>query len=377
MKHNEPNLLNVFSRNHSRILAARPDRIGDVVLSTRVYHTLKKSFPNSFVGALVSSYTQPLLNGNPYIDAVIIDDPEKQNFRMKVKEIRKYRFDTALLLMPTKRLAYISFLSGIPYRVGVGHILYEVITFMHSVSRRKYIPLRHESDYMLDLAREIGAREVWTNPEIFLNEEEKEFAREFLERKGFNIDRSIVGIHPGSGHSSPNWEVERYAELASMLVQQGVQVLVTGSTKEKKLEEAFTQQFPFVPLLQMEIEKNLKTAFGELSLRELSAVLSQVNLLISSSTGPMHIAAAVGTPTVSMFCPLTACSPKLWGPIGNVSKVILPPDDFCQMKCPGDPHICTFGSRSEGITVRKVFETVIEYLNKMETAYDDSPSGGQ
>ena len=65
------------------------------------------------------------------------------------------------------------FLSGIPYRVGVGHILYEVITLMHGVSRRKYIPLRHESDYMLDLARKIGAKEIWTNPEIFLRRKKR------------------------------------------------------------------------------------------------------------------------------------------------------------------------------------------------------------
>ncbi len=355
----------------------RPDRIGNVVLSTPVYHTLKKSFPDSFVGALVSSYTHPLLHGNPYIDAVITDDPGKQNFRTKVKEIREHKFDTALLLMPTKRLAYMLFLSGIPYRVGVGHILYEVITFMHGVSRRKYIPLRHESDYMLDLARKIGAKEGWTKPEIFLSEEEKELAHKFLERKGFNSDRPIVGIHPGSGSSAPNWEIKRYVELANMLVQHGVQVIVTGSTKEKQIEEIFTQTSSSAAILQIGIEGDLKTSFGEVSLRELSAVLSQINLLISSSTGPMHIAAAVGTPTISMFCPLTACSPKLWGPIGNVSKVLLPPEGFCQAKCPGNPHVCTFGDRSEGITIRKVFETVIECLNKMETAYDNSASGGQ
>ncbi len=366
----------------------RPDRIGDVVLSTPVYHTLKTSFPNSFVGALTASYTCEILRENPFIDVLLTDDGEKQDFRTKVSEIREHRFDTALLLMPTKRLAYMLFLSGIPYRIGVGHILYEVITLMHGVSRRKYIPLRHESDYMLDLARKIGAPEIWTNPEIFLEDEEKEFARRFLKQKGFNVERSIVCIHPGSGNSAPNWEIERYADLANMLVQHGVQVLLTGTMKERKLEETLANNFHFDRRFQNGNDGVLKTSFGELSLRELSAVLSQVNLLVSSSTGPMHIAAAVGTSTVSMFCPLTACSPKLWGPIGNVSKVILPPEGFCQMICSGDPHVCTFGIRSEdlpgaepsaaaGITVRVVFEKVIECLKRMETAYDNSPSRGQ
>lgn len=351
----------IFSRNHERILVVRPDRVGDVVLSTPVYRTLRESFPDSFIGALVSSYTSQLLDGNPFIDVVITDDPGRNNFRAKVKEIRRYKFDTALLLMPTKRLAYILFLAGIPYRVGVGHILYEVITLMQGVSRKKYNPLRHESEYMLDLARKIGAEKISTTPEIFLNEEEKESARKFLGRKGFDMDRSIVGIHPGSGHSSPNWGVEKYSELAKILALNRVQVFVSGSDHEKNLEKSFLGIH----------DKNIKTSFGEFSLRELASVLSQMDLFVSSSTGPMHMAAAVGTPTVSMFCPLTACSPKLWGPVGNVSKVILPPDGFCQAKSPGDPHVCSFSDGTTGITVKEVFDSAIQMISNTDPVYSE------
>ncbi|MCL5267096.1 MAG: glycosyltransferase family 9 protein [Bacteroidetes bacterium] len=365
-------LPSLLKRNHKRILVVRPDRVGDVVLSTPVYHTLKESFPGCLVGALVSPYTSPLLKGNPYIDVIITDDPDQKSaggdgFFRKVREIQSYHFDTALLLMPTKRTAYLLFLSGIPYRVGVGHILYEVLTFMHGVSRRKYNPLRHESEYMLDLAEKIGAVELWTKPEIFVADEEKAAARKFLEKKGLDTDKLIAGIHPGSGHSAPNWEVGRYSEFAKLLSASGIQVLVTGSDTEGALEKAFAQTG----------SRDVKTSFGELSLRELTAVISVMNVLVSSSTGPMHIASAVGTPTVSMFCPLTACSPKLWGPIGNLSEVILPPEDFCGSKCPGDPHICTFGGGNEGILVHSVLEAIKELFNKTESAYDNSAGNGQ
>ncbi len=345
----------------------RPDRVGDVVLSTPVYHTLKQSFKDCFVGALVSSYTSSLLNGNPNIDVIITDDPEGKGgagFRQKVREIRSHKFDAALLLMPTQRLAYMLFLAGIPYRVGVGHILYEVITLMHGVSRQKYNPLRHESDYMLDLARRVGAKETWTKPEIFLTEKESRSARDYLERKGFDTAGPIVCVHPGSGHSSPNWNVGRYAELAERLLKSGVHVLVTGSKSERELERAFSEAG----------NRGARTAFGELSLRELAAVISSVGVFVSSSTGPMHIAAAVGTPTVSMFCPLTACSPKLWGPIGSASRIILPPDNFCQMKCPGDPHVCTFESAGEGITVETVYQETAKLLSEPEAEYSKDTS---
>ncbi len=322
----------------------RPDRIGDVVLSTPLYHTLKDSFPESFVAALVSPFTAPLLEKNPYIDAILTDTPAGGNsdkgFWAKTHEIGSYNFTMALLLMPTRRLALMLFLAGIRRRIGVGHILYEVLTLMEGVSRHRYSPLRHESDYMLDMARRIGARKLWTTPEIFLSAGEKSAARGYLAGKGLD-EGPIIGIHPGSGRSAPNWTIDRYVGLAKKISESGHQVLVTGSETERHLAELFHGIGA----------PGVYTSFGELSLRELAAVISRLGCLISSSTGPMHIAAALGIPTISMFCPLTACSPKLWGPLGNTSVIVTPDDKFCAMQCPGDPHICTFGSGEEGITV--------------------------
>ncbi len=370
-------MLSKINRQNLRILVARPDRVGDVVLSTPIYHTLKQSLKNCYVGALVSPYTAPLLTGNPYIDAVITDDPGRagvagDSFMRKRKEIASHKFDAALLLMPTKRHAYMLFLAGIPYRIGVGHILYEVITLTHGVSRHKYVPLRHESDYMLDLARKIVPRkkgevqDVWTKPEIFLADEEKEGARDFLVKNGFDLTKPVVCIHPGSGHSSPNWEAGRYAELADVISDTGIQVLVTGSESERAFEKAFVSGNGH----------GARTTFGELSLRELAAVISQTAVFVSASTGPMHIAAAVGTRTVSMFCPLPACSPKLWGPVGSAARIVLPPDDFCRTKCPGDPHLCTFQSGVEGIRVKTVYDEITGFLNESEVQHSKDTSNG-
>lgn len=343
----------------------RPDRVGDVVLSTPVYRSLRTLIPGAFIGVMVSSYTSPLLHGNPNIDVIIHDDARlgrPQDFWRQVGLIRSYEFDTALLLMPTKRLAYMLFLAGIPYRLGVGHILYEVITFTHGVSRNNYNPLRHESEYMLDLVRRIAGTNNTDGkiqaikPEIFLDESERNEAVKYLEEKRLDCRRPIVGIHPGSGRSAPNWNPKKYLELMNKLADNDVQVLVTGSPEEKSLEKNFSRQSG----------KRIATSFGELSIRKLAAVISRLSVFVSSSTGPMHIAAALGVETVSMFCPLTACSPELWGPKGNRSSVILPPDGFCQLRCPGDPHICTFGEKEEGITVERVYEATRDILDKTE-----------
>ena len=81
-------------------------------------------------------------------------------------------------------------------------------------------------------------------------------------------------------------------------------------------------------------------------LRGAMVTLKSLDLLVSASTGPMHMAAALKVPTLSLFCPLPACEPALWGPVGNEALFVLPEEEYCRDRCPGDPHVCQMeGSR--------------------------------
>jgi len=333
-----------------RILVVRPDRIGDVVLVTPLIRSLRDSFPDAYIGALVRSRTMAVLQGNPRLNAIITDDPDVSDrglagFWKKAAEIRRHRFDTALLIFPTQRAAYLLFAAGIPRRIGVGFILYEILTLMGSVGSRKFVPLRHEADYALDFARKLRAAHLSLKPEIFLSPEENQWAAEELIRLG--TQHPVVAIHPQSGHSAPNWRIERYCDLAYQLTERGISVIVTGS------EEDMAKNAP------MSAVKGVVNCTGRYSLRELICLLSSVDVCVSSSTGPMHIAAALGVPTVSMFCPLPACSPDLWGPLGNRSEVIMAPESYCSKLCPGDPHVCDFEG---GIAVNEVYAEVLKIL---------------
>ena len=75
----------------------------------------------------------------------------------------------------------------------------------------------------------------------------------------------------------------------------------------------------------------------------------------------MHIAAALNIKTISLFCPLTACSPKLWGPLGNISEIVLPQENYCTTVCPGDPKKCDF-SRDGGINAELVVNKVLKLI---------------
>ncbi len=160
-----------------RFLIARIDRIGDVVLSTPIPRETKLAKPDSFVAVLVREETKAVYLNNPYVDAILtIDDDNKGDlkpFWQMVSEIRKYKFTHGFMLLPQERLSWLLFLSGIPFRLGVSRKLYQFLTFTKFVSRHKYIPLRHEVDYCLDMLRRIGIEPKSINPEIFLSKDEE------------------------------------------------------------------------------------------------------------------------------------------------------------------------------------------------------------
>ncbi|MBN2030961.1 glycosyltransferase family 9 protein [bacterium] len=305
-------------------MVVRSDRVGDVVLSTPLIRALRKHFPDGYIAAMVRPHTAPVLAHNPHLDTLILDDYEAKDkgwkgFFKKMMEVRKHQFDTALMLLPTMRMAWMLFGAGIKKRIGVGHKIYEMLTFMQTVSRNKYNPVRHEADYCMDLGRAIGVKSEDLKPEVFLTDEEKNRGMAILKKRGISPNQIIVGINPGSGRSAPNWTRSQYNQLIERLIRHAdMAVVLTGSRDEQRIcdrihEEAGGKTF------------NLA---GQ-PLRELMIVINHFHVLVSSSTGPMHIAAALGVPTVSIFCPLPACSPQLWGPVGNQHEILLPPESVC------------------------------------------------
>lgn len=334
-----------------RILVARIDRIGDVVLSTPIPREIKKAYPNSYVSVLVKKYTRDIYLNNPNVDKIILYDGEDDNnsktFRQLVKEIKKFKFTHAFMLLPNERLNWLLFLAGIPNRTGVGHKLYQLLSFSKYVDRKKYIPLRHEADYCLDMIRKIGIESKSMEPEIFLTSEEIK-KRDEVKKKFTPNGELLVGINTTSGKSSPNIKLEEYKKLALQL------------SKEKNIRVAVTDNKPADEIINL--PEIIYPNIGR-SLRESIINFSALDLLVSASTGPMHICAALKIPTISMFCPLPACSPKLWGPLGNNSEIILPEDNYCQTVCSGDPHICDFSGEG-GIDSQVVFEKVKLFMNK-------------
>lgn len=334
-----------------RILVARIDRIGDVILSTPIPREIKRAYPDSFIAVLVKKFTKDIYVYNPYVDEIIIYDEDNDGkpptFWRLVKTLRKYKFSHAFMLLPNERLNWLLFCSSISKRIGVGHKLYQFLSFSKFVERKNYSPLRHEADYCLDMVREIGIEPQTNMPEIYLSKEEITEKDKFKRKLAPNGEL-LIGINTTSGKSSPNLTIDEYEKLLNLLVENtNIRVIVTDDNPPKEIVNIKEVVYPNVGL----------------SLRASIVNFSVLDVLMSASTGPMHICAALKIPTISLFCPLTACSPKLWGPLGNESEIILPEENYCSNVCPGDPHVCDFSGQG-GIDSEIVYKRVKSFIAK-------------
>jgi heptosyltransferase-2 len=333
--------------NQIRLLIARIDRIGDVVLSTPIPREVKRKYPNSFITLLVRDYTKVIYKNNPYVDEIIVYNKDENdfNFWQMVKRLRSYKFSHAFMLLPDERLNWLLFFSSIKNRIGVGHKLYQFLSFTKYINRRKYIPLRHETDYCLDMIRKIGIEPQSINPEMYLSEDEQRKVARIKNSLSKN-GKTIIGINSTSGNSAPNLLPEEYKKIINKLLEfDNIKVVVTDYNPTSELLNISGIDY-------INVGKPL---------RESILNFAAIDILISSSTGPMHIAAALNIKTISLFCPLTACSPKLWGPLGNISEIILPQEGYCSTVCPGDPKKCDFtgdGGINAELVVHKTLKLI-------------------
>lgn len=305
-----------------RYLVVRTDGLGDLILALPVAEAIKASRPEARVYYAVAPETAEIASACPFIDGVIEYDETSRgpaSILRLVRAVRGLRPAAAVFLRPTMRGALACLLAGVPCRVGTFYRYYS-FTFSKRVRQHRKFAQLHEVEYNLEVLRTVlTPPDRCYRPVISVASSAAAFADKVIREHDLK-ERGFVIIHPGSGGSARNLPLASYARTADLIESEfGTRVLVTAGSDETGL----------VDELDAYRSARSVTLAGVPRLIDLAAVIERAALLVSGSTGPMHLAAAVGTPTVSFFSPVRSCSPRRWGPVGNASTILMPPVPEC------------------------------------------------
>ncbi len=303
----------------ARILITRTDRIGDLVVSTPVFKAVRERFPQAWIAALVFLENRELVEGNPYLNEVLLYDKKGSERGLWgnlvfAGKLRKKKFDLVIHLHATNRMHQITFLAGIPVRMGWTRKSAGLLT--HGQKDIKSEGLKHEAEYNFELLKPLGI-ETPAAFETFVpvSDRAHKSLGELTAHLGIPEDKPWVVINPSSSCPSKMWPVSRFAELVDALGEQFAPVvMIIGGPKDKGLAEKMRLCSKYAGLFDLT---------GKLSLGMLSILLKKSNLLISNDSGPVHIASAVGTPVISIFGRnQPGLSPQRWRPLGKDARVI-------------------------------------------------------
>jgi heptosyltransferase III len=330
------------------ILVVRTDRIGDVILTLPTVAALKSNFPDANVTMLVNSYTSILVED--IAGTLLYNRGAKlKPFFEMMREIRKADFDAVVVAHPRFRIALILQLAGIPLRIGTGYRWYSFLFNKRIYEHRKTVE-KHEAEYNLSLLKGLGL-EISLEPKakIVISKQEKKIAFDIRQSLGISDTDRLVLLHPGSGRSARDWRPDRFAGLASELTKLGYQVVITGGKTEETLVNKVTQ----------EAKNNVKSFISTLNLKEFAAFIQTAKLFVANSTGPLHIAAAVGTPVIGFYPPVPVMSPKRWGPLTDKKTVFVPDPALCP-RCKGGE--CRGNDCMDQISVHQVLEAATKLI---------------
>lgn len=294
-----------FSNIH-QVLVIRTDRLGDVVLSTPVYETLKQAFPHINISVLVENAQAGLLADNPNIDRVLIFDP-KHPLNI-FRQLRDEHFDLTLTLNKkfSATATFFSLCSGAKIRVGYDH---PENAWAHHIRTPVAGSPRHEIENNLELLRSLGIQNIQTQPRLYFNTVEIQKVKNLLQKYRHRKDQPVVLIKSGTRIAKWGWRWEKFQTVIEHLLESGkTQVwMVNGPGEEAELETAIARMQKKPQLLPL------------LSAKELALLMQECDVLLCNHTGIMHLASAVDKPVCVIFKHGEIIR---WGPLNSASVVL-------------------------------------------------------
>lgn len=310
---------NPIPKSIKKVLFIRLGNIGDAVLSIPTLREFKRNFPKTKIYVLTSSRTGKIYDNVPYLDKIIDFNLEEDEGIIKstsknlsilkglISKLRKEKFDIIFDLETYSRVTpIITFFSKPKFSISYDSEK-QYRAFLYD-KKLEYPWDRHEVECFLDIIRHLDVK--IKNKELEYQVKKDRFVDNLLKENEISKKDKFVIIHPGNNvdWQIKRWPKERFAKVAKRIVKEyGFKVILIGSKTDIELNEE-------VMKLSKLPKKKIFNLAGKTNIKQLAYLISLAKLYIGNDTGPMHLSAAVQTPTIGIFGPP---SPKKWGPYGK------------------------------------------------------------
>ena len=310
-----------------KIIISRTDSIGDVILTLPVAGVLKKHHPEIKIYFLGKSYTKDIADASDNIDHFINwDEIQKLEPKKQIQKITEIGADAIVHIFPVMEIAYLAKKAKIPVRIGTTGRVFHYFTCNKLVPLSRRRSNLHEAQLNLKLI-EFLTKKRYNSSEIYnyygFNKIEplNDSFKKLISKDKFNLI-----LHPKSKGSAREWGSKNFAELIEILPKDKFEIFISGTKEDGELiKTEILNKFPTV--------NNLT---GKLSLKKLISFINETDGLIAASTGPLHIAAALGKYTLGIYPPIKPMHPGRWAPLGKNADYFVA-DKECS-KCKKSVH---------------------------------------
>lgn len=282
-------------------------------MTTPLIRELKSNFPKAKLSVLTFQSHKDIIGNNSDIDEVIAFDFKYKSNIFKILvlifELRKRHFDISICAYPSGlRSALVGYLSGAKERFGQGISLFKNYRWLFT-KQTPITEVKHAILMNLDFLKllDIDLKDINTKLILNLFEEDKKFVSEFLKGNGVEDGDLLIAVHAGGGKFTTayrNWPAERFAKVADELIEKfSAKIVFIGGENDEATVNGIIRMMKQRPI----------SAAGKISLKQTSALIKRAKLLVCNNSAPMHIAAALGIPTVSIFGSADPRIHKPWG----------------------------------------------------------------
>jgi heptosyltransferase-3 len=331
-----------------RVLVVRLRSIGDTVLSTPSLYALKRFLPNVRLDLLVEDWVAPVLDGFEFIDNLITLAPNSTAARARVaRQLRSNRYDVVYNLHGGTTATLLTRATGADHRVGYRSYQYARL-HQHQAPSATLLwgkPKTHSVEQQLALLGWTGVP-VTDRPATHLAATTAAAAtiKVRLEADGIGDEEQFALLHPAAAFDTKQWATEKFARVAETLAECGLTPVVITTEKEASIAEELKR-----------LSSSAITTFSDLSLPQVTALVSRARLFVGNDSGIAHIAAAVGTPAVVIF---GSSNVEHWRPWSTAPAEVVREELDCQ-PCHG--YFCEKFTEAEcinRISVEKVLAGV-------------------